>query len=137
MHLQQTVCKVICRKVDTCKTHACWDGCYCTFVHDILSNLIHHRRWSPQVLRDPALKQQYDQQLAHTQLQQEVFISQTIPVAEMQLFPSDLGTGQSSYLAYPCRCGGWFQAECEILDGSESVIVQCDTCSLHVQVLQA
>ena len=91
----------------------------------------------PQVLRDSALKQQYDQQLALEQLQQQVFISQTITVDEMQSMAGDPTSGEDSYLAYPCRCGGCFQVEEGALDGLDhSIVVQCNTCSLHIQVLQ-
>lgn len=88
------------------------------------------------MLRDPALKQTYDQQLALEQLQQQVFISQTVTLAEMQLISGDSVLGEASFLAYPCRCGGSYEMEVDALDFNDSITVQCDTCSLHVQVLQ-
>ena len=91
----------------------------------------------PQVLRDPALKVVYDQQLALEQLKQQVFISQTVTVDEMQSMAGDPTLGGDSYFSYPCRCGGCFQVEEGTLDGlDDSIIVQCDTCSLHIQVSQ-
>ena len=88
------------------------------------------------MLRDPALKQTYDQQLALEQLQQQVFISQTVSLAEMQLVSGDSVLGEASFLAYPCRCGGSYEMENDALYNNHSVVVQCDTCSLHIRVLQ-
>ena len=78
------------------------------------------------------LKAKYDKQLAMAKLQQEVFISQSVTLAEMHFIDAD--PDEHPYFEYGCRCGGLFLLENRALDAESSVIVQCDTCSLHLQV---
>ena len=89
-----------------------------------------------QVLRDPATREAYDQQLSLTAAKQQIFISHTIDLADMELGQVADSTQASSEIAYryPCRCGGdyWLESMAAVEHGS--AFAQCDTCSLNLVI---
>ena len=82
-----------------------------------------------QALREPKQRQKYDAALQMAALHHDVAISDTMRLADMHM--SDEGDERHC----PCRCGGayWVLPSDFVL--SHSIIVQCDTCSLHIEVL--
>ena len=92
-----------------------------------------------QVLREPSTRMAYNQQLALEAAQQQVFVSQTIVLADMEpvQLSTDDSTGESVSTAYqyPCRCGGAHWLDAMMLKNLEGrSIVQCDTCSSNIEV---
>ena len=89
-----------------------------------------------QILKDPATRAAYNQQLALAAAQQQVFVSQTISLADMELPSED--SSEHSYatcLQYPCRCGGAYWLDPHSIGAIEdSALLPCDTCSLYVEV---
>ena len=93
--------------------------------------------WLVQVLKDPAARAQYDQQLALHAAQQHIFVSETISIADMTVDLSSTAESTSSaQLYYLCRCGGSYWLDTCTIDSSrqEHFVLQCDTCSLYVEV---
>lgn len=89
-----------------------------------------------QILKDPATRAAYNQQLALAAAQQQVFVSQTISLADMELPSED--SSEHSYttcLQYPCRCGGAYWLDPHSIGATEdNALLPCDTCSLYVEV---
>ena len=92
-----------------------------------------------QTLRKPSTREAYDQQLAFAAAQQQVLVSQTIMLADMEPVQSSVedspdAPGNIAY-HFACRCGGAYW-----LDGiafhipQSRVVLQCDTCSLNIEV---
>ena len=82
-----------------------------------------------QTLREPNQRQKYDAALQMAALHHDVAVSDAILLADMHI--SDDGDERHC----PCRCGGayWVLPSDFVLN--HSTIVQCDTCSLHIEVL--
>ena len=92
-----------------------------------------------QTLKDPVLRAAYDQQLAFAAAQQLAFVSQTILLAEMELVQSTAedtqGLACNTAYQYPCRCGGSYWLDTVAIHMSQNtLLVQCDTCSLNIEV---
>ncbi len=89
-----------------------------------------------QVLKNPATRAAYNQQLALEAAQQQVFVSQTITLADMELATDEASDqSQAVELEYSCRCGGAYCLDSASMNATEDrVLVQCDTCSLHIEV---
>ncbi len=82
-----------------------------------------------QTLREPNQRQKYDAALQMAALHHDVAITDTILLADMHI--SDDGDERHC----PCRCGGAYWILPSDVELSRSTIVQCDTCSLHIEVL--
>ena len=92
-----------------------------------------------QVLKDPAARAAYNQQLALEAAQQQVFISQAITLADMECQHStgdeSLDQSHTVYHHYQCRCGGTYWLDPALLGAPDDIaVLQCDTCSLHIEV---
>ena len=92
-----------------------------------------------QVLREPSTRMAYNQQLALAAAQQQLFVSQNVTLAEMELVQLSEGdsTNASVSTAYrcSCRCGGAYWLDVIVMNDLQgSLLVQCDTCSSNIQV---
>lgn len=92
-----------------------------------------------QVLRDASTRMAYNQQLALAAAQQQVFVSQTVVLAEMELVQlSDADSTDASVSTayrYSCRCGGAYWLDAMVMyDLQGTLLVQCDTCSSNIEV---
>ena len=81
----------------------------------------------------------YNQQLALAAAQQQVFVAQTIVLADMELVQlssgDSTGASVSTVYQYPCRCGGAHWLDAMMLNDLQGrLIVQCDTCSSNIEV---
>ena len=74
-------------------------------------------------------RQAYDAELAHRRLLSEVAITDILTRDDME--------EDNGLLMHPCRCGGTFLLPHREKEGhaGPSVIIQCDTCSLFIEVL--
>lgn len=81
----------------------------------------------------------YNQQLALAAVQQQMFVSQTVVLADMEIVQVSDGDSTDASVStayrYPCRCGGayWFDATV-MNDLQGSLLIQCDTCSSNTEV---
>ncbi|KAK9816904.1 hypothetical protein WJX72_006948 [[Myrmecia] bisecta] len=86
-----------------------------------------------QVLKDPATRQAYDDELVAAKLKQECAISDEIDLDDMAIETPSEG---ASLHSYSCRCGGhYFVSDEELHAASDHVVVQCDTCSLFIRIM--
>ncbi len=85
-----------------------------------------------QVLRDPVRREAYDQQMALQQMQYRVAIAADVHLEDMQ----EIADGPAhKHFMYPCRCGGAYLFDSSDLSlYADSLITQCDTCSLYIKV---
>lgn len=92
-----------------------------------------------QVLREPSTRMAYNQQLALSAVQQQVFVSQTVVLADMELVEisheDSTDASVSTAYQYSCRCGGAYWLDAVVVnDMHGGLLVQCDTCSLNIEV---
>ena len=83
------------------------------------------------MVKDAASRRDYDQKLADTALQKELAISEHVDLDDMDRSETD---GMAAF-RYTCRCGGsYILDESELTDQCDHVLVQCNFCSLCIQV---
>lgn len=83
-----------------------------------------------QVLGDSGRRQAYDAELAHVRQLSEVAVADSLLKCEME------AGDEGGALVHPCRCGGtYILPPPDREDERRSVIVPCDTCSLHIEVV--
>ena len=83
-----------------------------------------------ELLIDRETRRLHDAQWRARSLAQSAHIYDTISLVEMNV--NENGEDGSTLFTYSCRCGGEF-----VLlehEASESIVIQCDTCSLSIIV---
>jgi len=89
-----------------------------------------NKAWN--VLKDPNLKKQYDEQLEQNDIDTEVTIFETLNVGDLETNEAD------DTLFYKCRCGGLFLVpKLMVLNvyQIEPILFPCDDCSLFIEVV--
>jgi len=89
-----------------------------------------NKAWN--VLKDPDLKKNYDEQLEQNDIDTEVTIFETLNVGDLENNEVD------DTLFYKCRCGGLFLVpKLMVLNvyQIEPILFPCDDCSLFIEVL--
>jgi DnaJ-class molecular chaperone len=82
-----------------------------------------------QILSDPSLKQQYDNQ-------RNAKLSKGINAGKLHLrqFEKSMSRDGSRLFTYPCRCGEIYEISEDDLFEDADFLVQCNGCTLHVHV---
>lgn len=87
-----------------------------------------------EVLKDVETRTAYNQALVVKAVQKEIAVSAEVDLDDMASHIDALGT--ACLFTYPCRCGSNFAvSEAELSEDSDSVVVQCQNCSLAIRVL--
>lgn len=86
-----------------------------------------------EVLGDGASRAAYDGRMALQRLQEEgIQVNEVVAAAELEV--AGMRDGQE-VLSLLCRCGGAYVVAREEVGLAGEVLVPCDTCSLHIQVI--
>ena len=87
------------------------------------------------MLTDEAKRRSYDSHMTAKEITRDSIINDTIKLSEM--VHNDQEEGGVYWTT--CRCGGTYEIEDDELKGCEEhgcgLIVACNTCSLHIQVI--
>ena len=92
--------------------------------------VILNKAW--RILGDPDLRSEYDMKRKQRLLQQESPMHDTVDFSEFKQAYCEVSS--LSYFLLDCRCGGEYFLHEDQVQIKDS-IVQCNTCSLHVEVI--
>lgn len=88
-----------------------------------------------QLLSDEGRRRQYDVELEANQATASWIVNDTITLSDM--FHVGVA-GSGGVYQYGCRCGGVYMVTDEeaMEETCDQLIVECDTCSLHIKVIR-